>query len=99
MRRDAGRYLWRSTHQQTKQINHYENTVLVMAKARGDRYWEASTNNHLDRLKNRRADRCPDYRRQRSMLIAAKAIVVSVRNLCRVIIPGFSVLGLVACGV
>ena len=57
----------------TKQINHYEHTVLVMAKARHDRHWEAATNNQLDRLKNRRADRCPDYRRQRSMLIAAKA--------------------------
>lgn len=50
----------------TKQINHYETVVLKRAQDRGDKLWEASMSNHLDRLKNRRADRCPEYGKQRN---------------------------------
>jgi len=54
----------------TKQINHYENVVLKRAQDRGDKMWEESMYAHLDRLKNRRADRCPEYREQRKVLAA-----------------------------
>ena len=56
----------------TKQIAHYEGTVLKMAKDRGNKAWEQSTSDHVDRLKNRRADRCPEYAEQRKLLARAK---------------------------
>jgi len=56
----------------TKQIDHYENVVLAMAKERGDKAWQASMEAHLSKLKNRRADRCPEYNEQRNMLIRAR---------------------------
>jgi len=52
----------------TRQIDHYENTVLPMAIARGNRGWEQATNDQVERLWNRRADLCPAYGAQRSML-------------------------------
>ncbi len=57
----------------TNQINHYENVVLQMAKDRGDKAWEASMELHLAKLKDRRADRCPEYHKQRKFLIRARA--------------------------
>ena len=62
----------------TKQINHYENVVLKQARARGDKLWEASMSAHLDKLKNRRADRCPNYGAQRS---AARRAAAEMRAL------------------
>ena len=56
----------------TKQIAHFEGTVLKMAKDRGDQAWQRSTSDHVDRLKNRRADRCPEYAEQRKVLARAK---------------------------
>jgi len=56
----------------TKQIDHYENVVLEMAKQRGNKAWEASMEAHLSTLKNRRADRCPEYNKQRNMFIRAR---------------------------
>ena len=52
----------------TRQIERYEGVVMVRAKARGDKLWENSMHAQVDRLKNRRADRCPEYRKQRSAL-------------------------------
>ncbi len=57
----------------TKQIDHYENVVLKMAKDRGNKAWEASMELHLAKLKDRRADRCPKYHEQRKFLIRARA--------------------------
>ncbi len=57
----------------TKQIDHYENVVLKMAKDRGNKTWEASMEAHLAKLKDRRADRCPEYHKQRKFLIRARA--------------------------
>jgi hypothetical protein len=56
----------------TKQINHFEGTVLKMAEDRGNEPWARSTSDHIDRLKNRRADRCPEYAEQRKILARAK---------------------------
>jgi len=56
----------------TKQIAHFEHTVLPMAKQRGNPLWAQSTNDHIDRLKNRRADKCPEWGKQRKALIKAK---------------------------
>jgi hypothetical protein len=56
----------------TKQIAHYEGTVLKMAKDRGNQSWAQSTSDHVNRLKNRRADRCPEYAEQRKVLARAK---------------------------
>lgn len=56
----------------TKQIEHYEGTVLAMARQRGDKAWEAAMENHVSTLKNRRADRCPEWNEQRKLLVRAR---------------------------
>jgi len=56
----------------TKQIVHFEETVLERARDRNDALWEESTSNHISRLKNRRADRCPEYAEERKILARAK---------------------------
>ena len=56
----------------TKQISHFEGTILKMAQDRGNGAWEQSTNDHISRLKNRRADRCPEFAEQRKVLARAK---------------------------
>lgn len=55
--------------QLTKQINHYEGTILPMAKARGNAGWERATNAQIERLWHRRADLCPAYGRERTILV------------------------------
>ena len=52
----------------TRQLEHFEGTILPMAIQRGNRGWEDATNAHIDRLWNRRADLCPEYGAERSML-------------------------------
>ena len=56
----------------TKQINHFEKTVLVMAKDRGNALWEQATEDQINRLKHQRADKCPEYHKQRTVLARAK---------------------------
>ena len=56
----------------TKQINHFENTILPMAVGRGNSAWEQATVDQVERLWHRRADLCPKYGRQRTLL--AKAV-------------------------
>lgn len=59
----------------TKQINHYEGTILPMAISRGNRTWESATNDQIERLWHRRADLCPAYGKQRTLMaIAAEEI-------------------------
>jgi len=55
----------------TKQINHFEGTILPMAIDRGNRGWENATNAQIERLWHRRADLCPKYGAQRTMLAKA----------------------------
>lgn len=50
------------------QINHYEGTVLPMAINRGNRAWADATNAQIERLWHRRADLCPQYAAERTML-------------------------------
>ena len=57
--------------QLTKQINHFEGTVLPMAIARGNRAWERATNDQVERLWHRRADLCPAYGAERTMIARA----------------------------
>jgi hypothetical protein len=52
----------------TKQINHFEGTVLPMAVARGNRLWERATTEQVERLWNRRADLCPAYGAERTLI-------------------------------
>lgn len=52
----------------TRQIAHYEDRVLPMAYDRGDRLWWRSIENQVNRLKNRRADLCPEWGAQRTAL-------------------------------
>lgn len=65
----------------TRQILHFEGTVLPMAEARGNDAWKQGTLDHLDRLKNRRADRCPAYAQQRGILAKAKQEAEEFRQL------------------
>ncbi len=55
----------------TKQINHFEGTILPMAIARGNRAWERATNQQVERLWHRRADLCPAYGAERTMMARA----------------------------
>ena len=72
----------------TKQINHYEESVLPMAISRSNRTWERATNEQIARLWHRRADLCPAYGRERTLLAIAaekarrinKAISVAARG-------------------
>lgn len=65
----------------TKQIAHFEGTVLVLAEERGNESWKQATLAHLDRLKNRRADRCPAYARERSLIAKARQEAEEFRQL------------------
>ena len=56
----------------TKQIDRYENTVLKLAKQRGNKLWENATTDQISRMKNRRADHCPMYYEERKMLARMK---------------------------
>jgi hypothetical protein len=55
----------------TKQIDHFEGSILPLAVSRGNRAWERATNEQILRLWNRRADLCPAYGAQRTMLAKA----------------------------
>ena len=52
----------------TNQIEHYELTILPMAIERGNAAWEQATNDQVERLWHRRADLCPAYGAERSMM-------------------------------
>jgi len=52
----------------TKQINHFEGTVLPRAIQQGNRGWEKNTSDHIERLWHRRADLCPAYGAERTLL-------------------------------
>jgi hypothetical protein len=56
----------------TKQIAHFEGTVLTMAQARGNALWANATHQQIVRLKNRRADICPEWGKQRTALAKLK---------------------------
>jgi hypothetical protein len=55
----------------TKQIEHYEGTILPMAIERRNAGWERSTNEQVERLWHRRADLCPAYGAERTMMARA----------------------------
>ncbi|MAG34592.1 MAG: hypothetical protein CL908_27300 [Deltaproteobacteria bacterium] len=52
----------------TRQIDHFENTVLPMAHQRGNRAWAKATEEQVERLWHRRADLCPAYGAERSLM-------------------------------
>ena len=56
----------------TRQIAHYEERVLPMARSRGNALWKNSIDAQVNRLRNHRADRCPEWGKQRGALIQAK---------------------------
>lgn len=58
--------------QLTKQINHFEGTILPLAIARGNRGWERATNQQVERLWHRRADLCPAYGAERTFIAKAQ---------------------------
>jgi hypothetical protein len=47
-------------HKLTRQIEHFEG-VVEMAQERDNELWEQETRRHIERLEERRADRCPEY--------------------------------------
>jgi hypothetical protein len=50
------------------QIKHFEGTILPMAIERGNRGWADATNAQIERLWHRRADLCPKYDAERTMM-------------------------------
>lgn len=64
---ESGRYRG-ECRRLTKQITHFEETVLPMAIDRGNRGWEQATNDQIERLWHRRADLCPEYGAQRTFM-------------------------------
>ncbi len=57
--------------QLTRQIEHYETRILPLAIERGNRAWERATHEQVERLWNRRADLCPAYGAERTLLAKA----------------------------
>ena len=55
----------------TKQIEHYKGTILPMAIERGNAAWEHSIDEQVQRLWHRRADLCPAYGAERTMMARA----------------------------
>ena len=55
----------------TRQIRHFEADILPLAVARGNRTWESATNAQINRLWHRRADLCPAYAAERTLLATA----------------------------
>jgi len=55
----------------TLQIDHYQGTILPMAVSRGNRPWEKAMSAQIERLWHRRADLCPVWGAQRTMLARA----------------------------
>ena len=66
----VGRYRGQC-RQLTRQIEHYEGTILPLAIKRGNRAWERATNEQVARLWHRRADLCPAYGAERTFLAKA----------------------------
>ena len=52
----------------TRQLEHFEGTILPLAIGRGNRAWEDATNAQIERLWHRRADLCPAYGAERTMM-------------------------------
>lgn len=52
----------------TKQIDHFENTILPLALDRGNYAWAEATNSQVERLWHRRADLCPKHGAQRTAM-------------------------------
>jgi hypothetical protein len=50
----------RECHRLTSQITRYEGDV-DLARERGNELWETATLEHIERLSERRASRCPQY--------------------------------------
>jgi hypothetical protein len=65
----------------TKQIVHYEGTVLKMAEDRGNQLWYNATKAQVARLKDHRADRCPEWAKQRTAYGIAKIQAEQVKQL------------------
>ncbi len=63
----------RSCRSLTRQIDHFEGTVLKLARDRDDALWAASTEKHINQLKNKRADQCAEYAEKRRVLARARA--------------------------
>jgi len=62
----------------TRQIDRYE-TVVDEARARGDDLWERNTRDHVRRLRNKHAERCPEY----AQSMAAAIVAESAREMSR----------------
>ena len=67
----------------TKQIAHYENDVLPLAEERGNELWAEATLDQIDRLKNQRADVCPEYTEERNALRRAAAEAAKVQRMMK----------------
>ncbi len=52
-----------------------------MAQERDNALWEKSTQQHVERLKSRRADNCPQYAEERRLLARAKAQAEQMQKL------------------
>jgi hypothetical protein len=54
--------------QLTKQIDHYKGTIRPLAISRRNPKWERATTEQIERLWNRRADLCPAYGSERTLI-------------------------------
>ena len=64
----------------TRQIEHFEG-VVEMAQERDNELWEAETRRHIERLEQRRADRCPEYAKDDS---GAREFARMVKNAAKI---------------
>jgi hypothetical protein len=67
----------------TKQITRYENVVMKLAKDRGNQLWANATSQQISRLKHQRADRCPEWAKQRSAMERAAENAAKMRMMMK----------------
>jgi hypothetical protein len=72
----------------TRQIARYERDVR-WADRRGNELWEDASKSRVNHLASRRADMCPQYRRQNPLAKAADFIAAAAKVAAPYFIPGF----------
>ena len=72
----------------TRQIDHFEGSVLEMARERDDELWEQSTEQHVQLLRSQRAAKCPKHADEEKLLAKARAQAEAMRAMMKAAAKG-----------
>ncbi len=72
----------------THQIEHFEGSVLKMARERNDDLWEQSTQQHVQLLRSQRAAKCPKHADEEKILAKARAQAEAMRAMMKAAAKG-----------